>query len=253
MAPVACSCRADAQLAQNGCRRLSIKPAPAPRLGGGAPRLGCVVPKTGVFARGRPTRVSSPLHDESIKSMDEFEPPYARLSVPVWSLSTNGTSCSEGSSGCDPNGSEEDDTRDSMNIVTYFTPVAINPERAAVIGLYRHTVSWRNMGFHQRGVLQLLGPQHDRAVHLLGKTSANDVDKIDALEDLGYKVTQWEGHRVLSDALAYMLVEYLLPPASDVIRAGDHDVAVCRIVKWQTNEEPTKALYTGKLREEGYL
>jgi len=205
--------------------------------------------------RGRPFQAAQDVSGPEAMNTDRVPPPYASLSVPVYSLSTLGNSCLHpASSGCDPFVDEYDATPDSMNIVTYFAPMAIKPDRVAAIGLYRDTISWKNMLRNQRGVLQLLGHQHMKATYLLGKQSATRVDKRVGLEDLGLPTTQWEGHTVLTDAVGYMLLEFYLPPAQDIIHAGDHDVVICKVLKWDVRGDPERdALYTGDLRKAGHL
>lgn len=68
----------------------------------------------------------------------EDVPPSASLSVPVYSLVTGG------------------DTP-SANVVTYCSPVAIQPKRIFAIGLFKGTLSHENALREKRAVLQILG------------------------------------------------------------------------------------------------
>lgn len=65
-------------------------------------------------------------------------PPYSRLSQPVYSLSTR----------------RPGDGLASLNIVTYASPVAVQP-RTYALGLYVGTLSWESMLASGYGVLQV--------------------------------------------------------------------------------------------------
>jgi hypothetical protein len=56
----------------------------------------------------------------------------------------------------------------NYNIVTYASPVAINPSRYALV-LYAHTLSRENMIRERTDVLQLLEHKHEGLVDLLGR------------------------------------------------------------------------------------
>jgi hypothetical protein len=63
------------------------------------------------------------------------------LDVPVYSLSTLG-------------GSNGSDGKSTMNILTYATPVGIQPNRIWCISLYKGTLSYDNFIRERQGVLQ---------------------------------------------------------------------------------------------------
>lgn len=67
-------------------------------------------------------------------------PPYTLLSTPVYSLVTR----------------SEDGLKANMNIVTYASPIAIQPQRKYALGLYIGTLSWENMHQTHKGVLQVM-------------------------------------------------------------------------------------------------
>lgn len=69
---------------------------------------------------------------------DEELPPYALLSTPVYSLS------SEGSEG-----------RNTMNMITYASPIALRPQRKYALGLYVQSLTYQNMKETGRAVLQV--------------------------------------------------------------------------------------------------
>jgi hypothetical protein len=112
-------------------------------------------------------------------------PPYARLSTPVYSLSSRGP----GSGG-----------RATLNLVTYASPIAIQPARKFVLGLYVGTASWANVRAERRAVLQLLRERHGALVPLLGKQSGRDIDKPAALQERGFELADAFGLPVLAGA-----------------------------------------------------
>lgn len=57
-----------------------------------------------------------------------------------------------------------------MNIITYITPVSMNPKHY-IIALYHNTQSLANWQVTHRGILQILAPDHSSLVRVLGKKS----------------------------------------------------------------------------------
>eukprot|EP00877_Chromochloris_zofingiensis_P004067 jgi/Chrzof1/13661/Cz08g07050.t1 len=127
-------------------------------------------------------------------------PPYTLLSTPVYSLVTR----------------SEDGLKANMNIVTYASPIAIQPQRKYALGLYIGTLSWENMHQTHKGVLQILQRQHSPLINLLGKQSGHDVDKVKEVEQLGFGLTDAFGMPVLEDCFGAMELQV----ASDFITCG---------------------------------
>lgn len=154
-------------------------------------------------------------------------PPYTALSSPVWSLATGGPT-------------------PTMNILTYFTPVSIDPRMCAV-AVFKGSLSLRNLDAEGAAVLQLLGGRHAGLVELLGKRSGADVDKLAALEALGEPVEERYGVPTLASALAVVELEPVR-----TVDAGDHELVVCAVKRHERleDEEP---LTTGELRRLGVL
>ncbi|GLI62204.1 hypothetical protein VaNZ11_004774 [Volvox africanus] len=168
-------------------------------------------------------------------AMDQSVPLYTKFSQPVYSLATQGTDAPTGP---------------TLNLLTYACPVAIKPDRCFAIGLYLGTVSHDNMKAHRRGVLQVLRPSHATLFHLLGKTSARDVNKHSAIQEAGFCLRERYGVMTLEDAASVMDIEVV----SDFIPCGDHDVVICRVVNFENfSEDANDALYTSGLRAAGYL
>ena len=68
-------------------------------------------------------------------------PPFTKLSTPVYSLSSRGPPASGGGA--------------TLNIVTYASPIAIQPVRKYALGLYVGTQSWQNVRATGRAALQV--------------------------------------------------------------------------------------------------
>jgi flavin reductase (DIM6/NTAB) family NADH-FMN oxidoreductase RutF len=130
-------------------------------------------------------------------------------------------------------------TRDSMNVVTFATPVAIEPKRRFAIALYADTRSHAN--FIVDGgpaTLQVLRKDaHEGLIDLLGRTRADSIDGKDGKLNLiraRASTTRREtnGVEVLSDALAVFDLEIM-----SVTNAGDHDVVICDVMGWACGDE----------------
>ena len=165
---------------------------------------------------------------------DPNPPPWSSLSVPVYSLAT-----------VPDVGPTKGDSADrpSMNITTYCTPVTIKPTRRLAVALYTHTATARNMLATGKGVLQGLRRHHAELVPTLGKSSAHDVDKLEALREThGLNiVTRW-GVPTIEDAKSAVLLEIV-----SLETAGDHHLALCEVVDWENIEGEGEPLYTGDL------
>eukprot|EP00956_Cyclotella_meneghiniana_P035997 scaffold120053_cov73-Cyclotella_meneghiniana.AAC.4 len=150
------------------------------------------------------------------------------IDVPTFSLSTRG----------------KDPSHDTMNILTYASPVSVKPDRMWSISLFKGTLSHENFSRERMGILQLLTPGHaedtGRLIRVLGGSSGKDVNKRSECEKLGYAwnkldtpecdTMQWP--RVLPGCLYYLHLEL----QGDLIDCGSHEVAVCRVVSMTTKE-----------------
>lgn len=159
-------------------------------------------------------------------------PPFAGLNTPVYSLATAG-----------PTGS-----RATMNLLTYGSPVSIEP-RYFALGLLRGTLSWENMLSSGDGVLQVLAKEHSSLFQLLGKETGRHTDKLEELKRRGVPTITFWGTTVLTNAVG--LVKLRID--SEVKNAGDHDVVICKVDAWETWRPPSDVLTTGDLRIEGLL
>lgn len=189
------------------------------------------------------------------------------IDVPAFSLSTLG----------------KDRTHDTMNILTYASPVSIQPCRMWSISLYKGTLSHQNFARERRGVLQLLTPYHvycralyndnstlcdqtpGALIRLLGGTSGRDRDKRSECEILGYawreldfpeadsEAAKWPS--VIPGCLYYLQLELV----ADMIDCGSHEVALCRVVSMivdnsiENSSAELEYLSTRKLREMGII
>ena len=159
------------------------------------------------------------------------------LNVPVYSLAT-----------IDSSGST------NMNILTYATPVGIRPERLWSISLFRGTRTHANFASCRAGVLQQLTEEHAPLIYTLGGTSGAAVDKARECARQGFV---WEAapecrgdERVLSGCYAY----YRLEQVGELITAGEHDVAICRVTAILASEKWSRhPLSTAALRDAGLI
>ncbi|CAM9810049.1 unnamed protein product [Ascophyllum nodosum] len=169
------------------------------------------------------------------------------LSVPVFSLATvNG------------------DGSTNMNVVTYASPVGIEPERLWMVSLYKTTVSHENFFREGWGVLQHLQRCHASLVPILGKASSRDTVKSGRCARQGFP---WERHAkevvsaprsvaILPGCTAYLTLRLVSDQP-----AGDHDAAICRVVGMAGLERgqeismcpETETLETRHLREAGLI
>jgi len=116
-----------------------------------------------------------------------------------------------------------------MNILTYASPVGIRPERLWCISLYRKTKSHENFMARRSGILQVLTERHAPLTYLLGGQSRRDVDKAAESKALGF---EWWRDDAVEELLLPGCTAYIrLVLVGDVVDAGDHDVAVCRLDK----------------------
>jgi len=191
------------------------------------------------------------------------------LDVPVYSLSTLGSSDNDG------DGTATTNNKSTMNILTYATPVSIKPHRMWSISLYKGTLSHENFTRNRRGVLQLLCPEHasckgksgveGELIRLLGGSSGSDVDKRILCKEMGYewerlppnendgKDIEWP--KVLPSSIYYLKLELV----GDMIDCGSHEVALCKVVSMISSEEITDAseeldsLSTRQLRRDSII
>ena len=158
------------------------------------------------------------------------------LNVPVYSLATLG-----------------EDGETNMNILTYTSPVGIRPARLWCISLYRKTKSHENFMARKSGTLQLLMERHAPLTHLLGGQSRRDVDKAAGSKALGF---EWQRDDAVEELLLPGCAAYIrLVLVGDVVDAGDHDIAVCRLEKIlvPASEAQGGSMMSAFLREQGLI
>jgi flavin reductase (DIM6/NTAB) family NADH-FMN oxidoreductase RutF len=162
------------------------------------------------------------------------------LNVPTYSLAT-----------LSPDG-----RKTGMNILTYATPVSINPDRVWAIGLYKGTQAHEHFSVSKQGVLQLLTEPHSKLVRLLGSTSGYDVDKQSECRKLGF---EWVSLQQRKDAPLVLpgCAHYLsLKLQGELIDAGSHDIAICRVDSMFVDYNESKQgglLMTATLRDMGII
>ena len=155
------------------------------------------------------------------------------------------------------------DGKTNMNMLTYATPVGIRPHRLWAISLFRKTRTHAIFVERRRGILQQLAEQHAPLTHVLGATSGADVDKEAACEACGFGWSESAGdggdERLLPGCTAYLR----LVQQGDLIDAGEHDVAICKVEAMyaappedaddELGLQPLAPLSTEQLRERGLI
>lgn len=147
----------------------------------------------------------------------------------------------------------------NMNILTYATPVGIQP-RTWAISLYRKTASHANFVSQRAGVLQLLCAPHASLVYPLGGKSGADTNKEAACAAAGFPwLALPTGERLLPQCTSYLR----LVQVGELVNAGEHDVAICRVEEMFAEDGPCaaaplstaceKPLCTAALRDAGLI
>ena len=83
---------------------------------------------------------------------------------------------------------------------------------------------------------------HKSLVPLLGKQSAHDVDKLEAVQKQGFGIVNRHGAPTLADAYGVVALKIV-----SVETAGDHHLALCEVVAHETLRGEGEPLYTGDL------
>ena len=186
-----------------------------------------------------PSSSSSIVHALPVQST--LTPPL--LDVPTYSLATVDT-----------------DNHTNMNIVTYASPISIQPQRLWTIGILKNSLSHENF-LLESGILQLLRPQHAGLVKVLGGLSGRDVDKQQECRELGF---EWQSIDETNDLLPLVLPDcshYLKMTCIHVVDGGSHNIFLCRVDKmWASHDESSSPkdeddsyLSTRRLRRLGII
>lgn len=171
------------------------------------------------------------------------------IDVPTYSLATLGAN-------------DNDIKTTNMNIVTYASPVSIQPDRLWCVGLVKNSLSHANFVKHKYAILQLLSPKHDVVVKLLGGSSGRDVNKRLACQELGFEWTSLEDTEAKLPLVLPNCAHYLLLKCIESVDGGSHDVCVCKVEKmWQPNalksddddDADSSYLSTRRLRQLGII
>lgn len=162
----------------------------------------------------------------------------------------------------------------SMNIVTFATAVSVAAPKLWIVSLYYDTLTKDSFMANGMGVLQLLNPDQSSLVPVLGKRSGYEqgYSKKDSCAKLGFPWVNADNFVASSDLqLLPKCVSYLHLKLLSTMEAGDHVAALCEVVGtgvWNesrqavvactdngapTSLDPSTALYTGQLRQEGIL
>lgn len=94
-----------------------------------------------------------------------------------------------------------------------------------IVALYKETKTLDNVTQQRSLVLQILSTAHLDLINRLGKQSGRCKDKLKTLSKL---LTEYNGYRILSDALA--VIELRVLTLTD---GGDHMLALCDVVSYR--------------------
>ena len=92
------------------------------------------------------------------------------------------------------------------------------------------------------GVLQVLRAHHAGLVPLLGRSSAHDVDKAEALRERGVAIVERYGVPTIADAMGVAHLKI-----ASLETAGDHHLALCDVLAYENIEGEGEPLYTKDL------
>ncbi len=145
----------------------------------------------------------------------------------------------------------------NMNILTYATPVGVKPVRRWAVGLFRGTRSHANFVARGSGVLQLLCEAHAPLVYTLGGCTGDEIDKEAECVSRGFPWIDGAGDKDFPEMLLPGCAVYLhLMQEGELLEAGEHDVAICRVERTLAVEGGPafdQQVDTGRLRELGLV
>jgi hypothetical protein len=129
-----------------------------------------------------------------------------------------------------------------MNIITYASQVALQPEPRWSLSLFKGTLSYENFLREKIGILQLLTKEQAPLVSLLGKKSGKDFQKEILLDEINEPVIDINVEieeksfpfRILQHCPKFIVLnqnELLIENGvnSNKINSGDHDIILCNI------------------------
>ncbi|CBN76435.1 conserved unknown protein [Ectocarpus siliculosus] len=174
--------------------------------------------------------------DRALPSLTKHHAPPA-LSVPVFSLAT-----------------VNEDGSTNMNIVTYASPVGIEPERLWMVSLFKSTLSYENFVREGWGVMQLLQRNHAPLVPILGQSGGRDTDKAGRCAEQAFP---WDEPSCMNVAIIPGCGSYVTLHMVSKQSAGDHDAIICRIGNIFGPDEAASSrlevLESGHLRKAGII
>jgi flavin reductase (DIM6/NTAB) family NADH-FMN oxidoreductase RutF len=153
--------------------------------------------------------------------------PWNRVNLPVYSVSSKTAN------------------NENMNIITYASAVSMQPKRM-MVAIYHGTQTLINAEANPHFVLQLLAADQYNLVNQLGKQTGKTINKIQRLEKRKL-LTDWNGFKVLKDALAVMELQ-----AINQMEGGDHRMFLCDVTAYK-NLNDGEPLTTTILHEKGII
>jgi flavin reductase (DIM6/NTAB) family NADH-FMN oxidoreductase RutF len=142
----------------------------------------------------------------------------------------------------------------NMNILTYATPVGVEPHRVWALGLFKGTLSHENFLRTKKCILQLLGEEHVAVIRILGGMSGRDISKGAECSKQSFDWQQYDAAemKLLPRCLYYIKLSCI----GDILDVGNHDVALCRVEEMFIPNDigiNPNYLSTGKLRKLGII
>lgn len=130
----------------------------------------------------------------------------------------------------------------NMNIISYVTAVSMKPKRYTA-AIYHDTKTLDNMRNTDYAILQFLSVHHLTLIRSLGKKSGFDFNKEAYLRDKDL-LTKWKNYEVLKDCTALIKLKKI-----DSTEAGDHELFLFDVEKYETFQNPGQLLRLNHLRE----
>jgi len=134
----------------------------------------------------------------------------------------------------------------NMNIMSYVTAVSMKPKRYSA-AVYHDTYTLANLEQSEVAVLQFLSTRHLPFIQTLGKKSGIDIDKERYLEKHDM-LDDWKSLRVLRDCTALIALKKM-----EQTSAGDHELFIFDVLKYETFKNPDQLLRLNHLREKSLI
>lgn len=134
----------------------------------------------------------------------------------------------------------------NMNIMSYVSAVSMKPKRYSA-AVYENSKTLENLQNSSHAVLQFLSVHHLDLIRVLGKKSGLSYNKEEYLSKQG-ALDEWKGYPILKDCTALILLRKISSQ-----EAGDHELFLFDVEKYQTFDNPGQLLRLNHLREKNII